>query len=332
MRFVDVAAPGGPEQLRVATTAVPRPRAGEVLIEVEAAGVSRADVLQRAGNYPPPPGASPILGLEVSGVVIEAGEDAAGYREGDRVCALCNGGGYAEYVAVPAGQMLPLPDEWSFVEGATLPENGFTVFDALLVRARLRDGETLLVHGGTSGIGTTAIMFGLAAGARVLATAGTQHKCDAIVHLGAEAAIDYRSSDFVEAVREYTGGRGADVILDIVGGDYIDRDLRALALDGRIVCLAVPNGAQASIDVRMLLARRGTISGSSLRPRTAAEKAAIANGLRERIWPLLGARDPIAPIVDSIFTFSQAAKAHERMESSGHIGKIVLVPDGARPD
>lgn len=331
MQYVAFDAPGGPAVLTVAEGPVPRAAAGEVLIEVEAAGVSRADSLQRGGSYPPPAGASPILGLEVTGVVVATGDGVAGIRNGDRVCALCNGGGYAQYVAVPAGQVLPLPDEWSFVEGATLPENAFTVFDNVLVRARLQRDEFLLVHGGTSGIGTTAIMFGLAIGAHVLATAGSQRKCDAILRLGADVAVDYRSTDFVKAVRAYTRDRGVDVILDIVGGDYLNRDLQALALDGRIACIATAGGREATIDIAFLLQRRATILGSSLRPRTSAEKAAIARGLRERIWPLLAARDPIVPVVDSVFTFSDATKAHERLESSEHVGKIVLVPDATRP-
>jgi putative PIG3 family NAD(P)H quinone oxidoreductase len=254
------------------------------------------------------------------------GKDVVGFKCGDPVVALCNGGGYAQYVAVPAGQVLPLPERWSFIEGATLPENGFTVYDNLLVRARLRKGELLLVHGGTSGIGSTAIQFARAVGADVIATAGSDEKCAAVIALGAREAINYHTTDFVTRVLEVTNGRGVDVVLDIVGGDYINRDLRALALDGRIACLATMGGASASIDLRYLLQRRATILGSSLRPRSADEKAEIAMGLRADIWPLLPARDPIAPIVDSLFTFSRAAQAHERLESA-HIGKIVLVPD-----
>lgn len=327
MRYVQVREPGDPEVLHVAEGPAPEPAAGEVLIEVEAAGVSRADVLQRRGLYPPPAGASPILGLEVAGTIAALGAGVSSFAIGDRVVALCNGGGYAEFVAVPHGQVLPLPPRWSFVEGATLPENAFTVYDNLLVRAHLRSGETLLVHGGTSGIGTTAIQFALAIGARVIATAGSDAKCQAIVAMGADAAINYRTEEFVERVLALTERRGADVVLDIVGGDYIDRDLRALAIDGRIACIATSGGATASIDLRSLLQRRATILGSSLRPRSAEEKASIADGLRRVIWPLLPARDPIAPVVDSLYTFSQAPQAHERMESSAHIGKIILVPD-----
>lgn len=328
MRYVAFDAPGDPSVLHVAEMPAPVPRPGEVTIHVEAAGVCRADTLQRRGLYPPPKGASPILGLEVSGTIAQLGQDVADFTPGDRVVALCNGGGYAEYVSVPATQVLPLPPQWSFIEGATLPENAFTVYDNMLVRARLREGEIALVHGGTSGIGTTAIMFARAIGARVITTAGSPEKCRVTLDLGAEAAIDYKTDDFAERVLEITDRRGVDVVLDIVGADYINRDLRALATDGRIACIAhTGSGTEATIDMRYLLQRRATILGSSLRPRTNAEKGAIADGLRADIWPLLGARDPIAPVVDSIYPFSQAAEAHARLESSGHIGKVVLVPD-----
>ncbi len=327
MRYVAMRDHGGPDVLYVAEAPKPQPAAGEVLIEVEAAGVSRPDALQRAGAYPPPSGASPNLGLEVSGVIADIAKDVVGFHTGDSVVALCNGGGYAEFVSVPAGQVLPLPSQWSFVEGATLPENAFTVFDNLIVRARLRAGDVALVHGGTSGIGTIAIQMAQAVGATAIATAGSDEKCAAALTLGASAAINYRTSDFVERVHEITRGRGVDVVLDIVGGDYIDRDLRAVALEGRIACLATGGGAIATIDLRYLLQRRATILGSSLRPRSSDEKAEIARGLRAKMWPLLPARDPISPVIDSLFTFSQAAQAHERLESPEHIGKIVLVPD-----
>jgi NADPH2:quinone reductase len=327
MRYVAFREHGGPEVLFVAEGPKPAPAPGEVLIEVEAAGVARPDALQRRGAYPPPPGASPNLGLEVAGTVDALGEGVENLGIGDHVVALCNGGGYSEFAVVPAGQVLPLPERWSFIEGATLPENAFTVYDNLLVRAHLRKGETLLVHGGTSGIGTTAIMFALAVGARVVATAGSDEKCEAALELGAQAAINYKTHDFVEAVRDFTGGKGVDVVLDIIGGEYIDRDLKALAIDGRIACLATSGGTDARIDLRYLLQKRATILGSSLRPRTPEEKARIADGLKRDIWPLLPARNPIHPIVDSVFTFADAKMAHERLESSAHIGKIVLVPD-----
>ncbi len=327
MRYVAFDQPGDPSVLHVAEGSSPVPRDGEVLIEVEAAGVSRADTLQRRGLYPPPKDASPILGLEVSGSIAQLGGGVVGFSIGDRVVALCNGGGYSEYASVPVGQVLPLPSQWSFVEGATLPENAFTVYDNLLVRAKLRAGELALIHGGTSGIGTMAIMFARAVGARVIATAGSEEKCRATLEIGAEAAIDYKTADFVEQVLEFTDKRGVDVVLDIIGGDYLNRDLRALRTDGRIACIAHAGGTESTIDLRYLIQRRATICGSSLRPRTHAEKAAIADGLRSNIWPLLPARDPIMPIVDSVYPFSDAAKAHVRMEASQHVGKIVLVPD-----
>jgi NADPH:quinone reductase len=327
VKYVTFDAPGEPSVLHVAQTSSPVPHPGEVVIEVEAAGVCRADALQRAGNYPPPKGASPILGLEVSGSVVQIGADVSGFDIGDRVVALCNGGGYAQYVAVPASQVLPLPKEWSFIEGACLPENMFTVYDNLFVRARLREGEVVLIHGGTSGIGTTAIMLARAFRARPIVTAGTPEKCRAALDLGAEAAIDYRNEDFVERVLELTSHRGVDAVLDIVGGDYVNRDLRALATDGRIAVIATAGGSQSAIDLRYLLQRRATICGSSLRPRTNAEKAIIAQGLRSRVWPLLPARDPIRPVIDSVLPFSQASAAHARLEAGEHVGKIVLVPD-----
>lgn len=326
MRYIAVEKPGGPDVLRVAQTQPPTYGAGDVLISVEAAGVSRADVMQRAGSYPPPPGASPILGLEVAGRIKAVGSDVERWKPGDCVCALTNGGGYAEFVAVPAGQLLPVPDGWNAVEAATLPENAFTVYDNLFTRARLRSGETLLVHGGTSGIGTTAIMFAVSRGATVIATAGTPEKCAACVRIGAAYAIDYRTSDFATEARRLTGDRGIDVVLDIVGGDYIARDLTCLAPDGRIACIAMQRGTGIELDLRRLFATRGTIMASSLRPRSSYQKAEIARELEREIWPLLPARDPIKPIVDAIYPFERAADAHARMESSIHIGKIVLVP------
>lgn len=327
MRYVAFDAPGDPSVLHVAEGAVPLPRRDEVLIEVEAAGVSRADTLQRKGLYPPPKAASPILGLEVSGSITQVGADVFNFSVGDRVVALCNGGGYAEYAAVPAGQVLPLPPQWSFVEGATLPENAFTVYDNLIVRAGLSQGELALIHGGTSGVGVMAIMFARAVGARAITTAGSEEKCRATLEFGAEAAIDYKNADFVEKVLEFTDKAGVNVVLDIIGGEYINRDLRAIATDGRIACIAHAGGTDSTIDLRYLIQRRAAVLGSSLRPRTSTEKAQIANGLRKDIWPLLPNRDPIFPVVDSVFAFSQAADAHARLESSGHIGKIVLVPD-----
>jgi NADPH2:quinone reductase len=317
---------GNPDVLYVGETGAPVPKADEVLIRVEAAGVSRADSMQRQGNYPPPPGASEILGLDVAGVIEEVGDDVTAWRRGDRVCALVNGGGYAELVAVPQGQVLPVPEGWNVTEATTLPENGFTVFDNMVTRARLRSGETVLVHGGTSGIGSTAIMFARALGAAVIATAGTPEKCQACLRIGAQLAIDYKRQDFVEETLRLTAGRGADIIVDIVCGEYIMRDIRALAMDGRVACIAPQGGVMAEINIASLMQKRGTIFGTSLRPRSSAEKAAIAAALRESIWPLLPARDSIAPLVDRVYTFAEAAEAHKRMEASAHVGKIVLTP------
>ncbi len=302
----------------------PQADADDALIAVEAAGVTHADVMQRQGSYPPPPGASPILGLEVAGTVAAVGERVTRWHVGDRVCALTNGGGYAEYVVVPQGQILPVPEGWSAVEAASLPENAFTVYDNLFTRARLRAGESVLVHGGTSGIGTTAIMFATALGARVFATAGSPEKCGACVQLGATAAIDYRTTDFVVEIERLTIGHGVNVVVDIVGGDYIARDLECLALDGRIACVAMPGGQRVELDLRRLFARRAAILASSLRPRTAQEKAAIARELEQHIWPLLPKRDPIVPVIDRVYPFERAAGAHARLESSAHIGKLIL--------
>jgi putative PIG3 family NAD(P)H quinone oxidoreductase len=282
--------------------------------------------MQRAGNYPPPPGASPILGLEVAGTIEATGSRVTRWKPGDRICALTDGGGYAEYAAVSEGQVLPIPHGWSAVEAATLPENAFTVYDNLFARARLRAGETVLVHGGTSGIGSTAIMFATALGATALATAGTPEKCEACIRFGAVAAINYRTTDFVAEVQRFTGGRGVDVVLDIVGGDYVARDLDAIALDGRIACLAIRGERIVQLDLGKIFVKRGAILASRLRTRTASEKAAIAQELERHIWPLLPERTAIVPIVDAVYPFERAAEAHARLESSAHIGKIVLVP------
>ncbi len=327
MKYVAFEAPGPPEMLRVAEGEAPAVGPEDVLIAVEAAGVSHADVMQRAGSYPPPAGASPILGLEVAGAIARTGERVTRWHAGDRVCALTNGGGYAERVAVPQGQVLPIPPGWTAVEAATLPENAFTVYDSMIVRARLRGGETVLVHGGTSGIGSTAIMFARAVGSTVMATAGSDAKCAACIQLGAWSAINYRIHDFVTETLRLTGDRGVDVVVDIVGGDYVARDLECLAPDGRVACLATPRGRIVELDLGRLFAKRAAIFGSSLRPRTASEKAAVAGKLRDEIWPLLPRRDPIRPLVDSVYPFERAAEAHARLESSAHIGKVVLVVD-----
>ncbi len=326
MRYVTFDSPGGPNVLRVAETDAPQLALREVLIAVEAAGVSHADVMQRQGNYPPPPGASLILGLEVAGKIAALGERVSRWQIGDPVCALTNGGGYAECVAVPEGQVLPIPEGWSPIEAATLPENAFTVYDNLVTRARLRARQTVLVHGGTSGIGTTAIMFAAALNATAIATAGTPEKCAACLRLGASYAIDYRSTDFVAEVKRITNGRGVDVVLDIVGGDYVARNVECLALDGRVICIATAHGSRVELDLRRLFAKRGAILASSLRPRTAVEKGAIARALERQIWPLLAKRDKIVPVVDAVYPFERVADAHVRMESSAHVGKLVLTP------
>ncbi|MGA7202622.1 MAG: NAD(P)H-quinone oxidoreductase [Candidatus Cybelea sp.] len=324
MRYVGFDAPGGPEGLKIAEMPAPQPGPDDVLIAVEGAGVTHADVMQRQGNYPPPSGASTILGLEVAGTVAAVGERVTRWRSGDLVCALTNGGGYAQYVAVPQGQVLAVPEGWSTIEAASLPENAFTVYDNLFTRARLRDGESVLVHGGASGIGTTAIMFATALGARAFATAGNAEKCAACERFGASAAINYRTSDFVVEIERLTMGRGVNVVLDIVGGDYIARDLECLALDGRVACVAMPRGRRIELDFGPLFARRAAIFASSLRPRTSDEKAAIARELEKHIWPLLPKRDPIVPVIDSVYPFERVADAHVRLEASAHIGKIIL--------
>lgn len=319
MRVVEISTPGGPEVLRIAERPKPHPKDGEVLIAVQAAGVCRADAMQRQGKYPPPPGASDIPGLEVAGIDESSGQ---------RVCALLTGGGYAEYVAVAREQVLPIPDNWSFVEAASLPENMFTVYDNVFTRARLREGESLLVHGGSSGIGTTAIMLAKAFGASfIAATAGSAQKCEACRNLGADLAINYRETDFVQAVRDATGGAGMDVILDIVGGDYIARDVEALAHDGRIACIATPRGRTIELNLGALMQRRAAVMGSALRGRSVKEKGAIAGRLLERVWPLLPARDPVRPVIDSTFPLADAAAAHRRLEESAHVGKIVLITE-----
>jgi len=324
MQQAVAAGAGGPEVLTLARAPVPRPRCDEVLIRVMAAGVNRADVLQRRGLYPPPPDASPVIGLEVAGEVVATGGDVRTPRAGDRVCALTNGGGYAEYCLAPAVQCLPWPEGYDAVAAAALPEACFTVWSNLFGQGRLARGESLLVHGGTSGIGVTAILLAREFGARVLATAGSPEKCAACLEFGAEAAIDHRREDFSARVKDITGGRGVDVILDIVGAGYLERNLRCLAIDGRLVVIGLMQGATAErFDLLQVVQRRLVITGSSLRPRPTAEKAAIAQALRERVWPILDA-GRAAPRVHAVFGLADAAAAHRLMESSAHIGKIVL--------
>ena len=324
MRHITMQAPGGPDVLRLVTGPAPDPTAGEVLIRVAAAGVNRPDILQRTGNYPPPPGASPILGLEVSGTIAALGPGVTEWREGDEVCALVAGGGYAEYCVAPAAQCLPVPKGVSVIDAAGIPETSFTVWSNVFDRARLAAGESFLVHGGSSGIGTTAIQLAHAFGARVFATAGSPEKCAACRELGAERAIDYRQEDFVAVIKEATQGGGVDVILDMVGGPYVEKNLRSLAVEGRLVQIAFLQGSKVTLDLAHVMVRRQTVTGSTLRPRPAADKAAIARNLRDKVWPLIEA-GKVRPIIDRAFPLAEAAAAHRLMESSTHIGKILLV-------
>jgi NADPH2:quinone reductase len=324
MIAIEITAPGGPDVLRAVTRPVPRPGRDEVLIEVAAAGVNRPDVMQRLGKYPPPPGASDIPGLEVAGRVAAVEGDSRGrWHVGDQVCALVSGGGYAEYCVAPAAQCLPLPAGIDPVTAAAIPETTFTVWTNLFERGRLQRGERVLLHGGTSGIGTTAIQLAHASGATVFATAGSDAKCEACRQLGADVAINYRTQDFVEVVGEATGGAGVDAILDMVGGDYVGRNLRCLATDGRLVQIGLMGGARGEVDFGLVLRRRLTITGSTLRVRSVAEKAAIARDLEIHVWPWLADRT-VVPQIDRTFPLSGAADAHRRMESGEHIGKIVL--------
>jgi len=323
MTAIAISEPGGPDVLKPETRPVPHPFEHEILIKVAAAGVNRPDVAQRRGHYPPPRGASDLPGLEVAGHVVALGRNVSRFQIGDAVTALVAGGGYAEYVAVHETNALPVPAGLSLVEAAALPETFFTVWHNVFERAGLKPGETLLVHGGSSGIGTTAIQLAKALGATVLATAGSAEKCAACVELGASRAIDYLKEDFVVAVKEATEGRGADVILDMVGGDYIERNFDAAAPDGRIAQIAFLNGPVVEVNFNKLLTKRLTLTGSTLRPRTAAFKGRLAAALEETVWPLIAA-GTIRPRIDATYPLAEAAEAHRRMEGSGHIGKIVL--------
>ena len=323
MRAIEISAPGGPEVLRVTQRPVPTPAANEVLIEVAAAGVNRPDVLQRKGGYPPPPGASDIPGLEVAGTIVAAGAGANAWKTGDRVCALVTGGGYAEYVAAPAPQCLLIPRGLTLVEAAGLPETFFTVWVNVFERAGLKGSETLLIQGGSSGIGVTAIQMARAFGHRVFVTAGSAEKCTACEKLGASRAINYRTEDFVAVVKELTGGKGVDVILDMVGGDYVPRELACLADDGRLSLIAFLGGTRATIDMTDILRRRLTITGSTLRARSVEVKEAIARSLEQKVWPLIEA-GRIKPVIYRTFRLEEASAAHALMESSAHVGKIIL--------
>ena len=323
MKAIEIVEPGGPEMLRPCTRPVPEPGEGEVLVRVAAAGVNFPDVAQRRGNYPPPPGASDLPGLELSGEIVALGPGVSGPAPGETVCALVSGGGYAGYCAVPVPQCLPVPDGLDMVQAAALPETFFTVWTNLFDGGRLRAGETVLIHGGSGGIGTTAIQIARAFGARVFATARTAEKCAFCEELGAERAINYSDEDFVAVVRELTEKRGVELILDMVGGDYLARNVRALAVEGRLVQIAVREGAEATIPLGLLMVKRLVLTGSTLRPRTVAQKGAIADALREKVWPLL-AEGSVRPVIHTTFALDEAARAHALMESSAHIGKIVL--------
>lgn len=323
MRAIEITQPGGPEVLVPCERPVPTLKAGEVLIKVHAAGVNRPDVLQRLGNYPVPPGASDIPGLEVAGEIVDGDLSGSGFSKGELVCALVQGGGYAEYCAAPLAQCLPVPKGWTALEAASLPETFFTVYSNVFERAKLADGDTLLVQGGSSGIGVTAIQMATALGHRVFATAGSDDKCRACESLGAERGINYRSEDFVEVVKSLTAGKGANVILDMVAGSYVNREIQCLADDGRLVIIALLGGAKGEVNFSEILRRRLTVTGSTLRPRPVAFKQDIANKLRERIWPLLESR-AIRPVIFKTFSLEQAADAHALMESSAHVGKIML--------
>ncbi|WP_170516702.1 NAD(P)H-quinone oxidoreductase [Ruegeria atlantica] len=320
MRAVEITKPGGPEVLQLTDRPVPEPQAGQVILKVAYAGVNRPDALQRAGAYDPPPGASDLPGLEASGEVAAIGAGVDGLSVGDKVCALLPGGGYAEYVATPAAHCLPVPTGMAMKEAACLPETFFTVWSNVFMRGGLKAGERFLVHGGSSGIGTTAIQLANAFGARVFATAGSADKCEACVKLGAEKAINYRDEDFVGVLR---AEGGANLILDMVGGDYIPRNVKTLAEDGRLVQIAFLQGPKVELNFALMMVKRLTLTGSTLRPQSDLAKAKIAQDLREAVWPLLDA-GRVAPVMDSEFALADAAAAHARMESSNHIGKIVL--------
>ncbi len=323
MTAIAINKPGGPLALKPEKRIVPDPGPGEILIRVRAAGINRPDILQRMGAYPPPPGASDLPGLEVAGEVAALGQDAKRWRTGDRVTALTPGGGYAEFVTVHASNALPIPHGFTFTEAAAVPETFFTVWHNVFQRGGLQQGEVLLIHGGSSGIGTTAIQLANSFGATVIATAGSAEKCAACDRLGADRSINYREEDFVAAVRKITDKRGADVILDMVGGDYIARNYEVAATDGRIVQIAFLGGPKAEVDFTKLMIKRLTHTGSTLRPRSVEFKAKIAAELEEHVWPLLAERR-IAPVMDMIFPLKEAWRAHERMEEGDHIGKIVL--------
>jgi len=323
MTAIEISEPGGPEVLKPKLLPVPKPGRAQMLVKVSAAGVNRPDVAQRSGSYPPPPGASPLPGLEVAGEVVSLGADVARWQTGNRVCALVNGGGYAEYAIVEDVQALPIPNGLDLMTAAAIPETFFTVWGNVFERGRLAAGEWILVHGGTSGIGTTTIQLAKAFGAKVIATAGSAEKCQACLDLGADRAINYRSEDFVKLCQEATAGRGVDVILDMVAGPYTERNIIAAAPDGRIVQIAVLGGANVTINISRLMSKRLTLTGSTLRPRSREFKGSLAAALEAKVWPLLAA-GKVRVVLDSTFPLAQASEAHRRMEAGQHIGKLVL--------
>ncbi|NTE58030.1 zinc-binding dehydrogenase [Agrobacterium tumefaciens] len=324
MRFIDLPSHGGPEVMRLSQAPLPKPEKAEILVKVEAAGVNRPDVAQRQGTYPPPKDASPILGLEIAGEVVALGEGVTEFKPGDKVCALANGGGYAEYCTVPAGQALPFPKGYDAVKAAALPETFFTVWANLFQMAGLTEGETVLIHGGTSGIGTTAIQLAKAFGAEVYATAGSAEKCEACVTLGAKRAINYREEDFAAVIKTETGGKGVDVVLDMIGAAYFEKNLSALAKDGCLSIIAFLGGAVAEkVNLTPIMVKRLTVTGSTMRPRTADEKRAIRDDLIQQVWPLVESGQ-VAPVINRVFTLDEVVDAHRLMESSNHIGKIVM--------
>ncbi|KGD85940.1 NAD(P)H-quinone oxidoreductase [Rhizobium sp. YS-1r] len=324
MRFIDLPSFGAPEVMVTAKGPLPAIRPGEILVKVEAAGVNRPDVAQRSGNYPPPKDASPILGLEIAGEVVALGEGVREFKPGDKVCALANGGGYAEYCAVPAGQALPWPKGYDAVKAAALPETFFTVWANLFQMAGLTEGESVLIHGGSSGIGTTAIQLARAFGATVYATAGSKEKCEACERLGAKRGIDYKTEDFAEVIRQETGGKGVDVVLDMIGAAYFEKNLSVLAKDGCLSIIAFLGGNTAEkVNLTPIMVKRLTVTGSTMRPRTAEEKRAIRDDLLAQVWPLLE-EGRVAPVIHSVLPFDRVVEAHRLMETSSHIGKIVL--------
>jgi putative PIG3 family NAD(P)H quinone oxidoreductase len=324
MRAIVITSPGGPDVLSLEEVPDPVPGAGEVLVDVAAAGVNRADVMQRMGQYPPPPGAPPYPGLECSGRISAVGPGVTGWRPGDEVCALLGGGGYAERVAVPQGQLLPIPDGVTLTDAAGLPESACTVYANVFQQAHLASGETILVHGGAGGIGTMAIQLAKSSGARVVCTAGTPAKLERCTELGADLAVSYAQDDFVAAVDAFTGGRGADVILDIMGAPYLARNLTALATGGRLAVVATQGGTRAELDLRMLMRKRAGVLGSTLRARPAQEKASIVAGVREQVWPLIDA-GRVRPVIEAALPMAEAAAAHRLLDEGTHVGKILLV-------